>query len=127
MRLLTSILTLTIAGAAVSRATAEAASDRQTGWDREAAAQYLDDRIDLWFQRASELRTGDGKTTCISCHTVVPYLLARPALRQAMHAVNPTLQEVRLLEEMGRRVDTYPNHDSKKPKGSVPEIPIYFQ
>ena len=82
------------------------------GWDRGAAAQYLDDRIDLWFERATELRTGEAKTSCISCHTVVPYLLARPALRKTMRSAGQTPQESRLLKEMAHRVGTYPNHES---------------
>lgn len=88
------------------------AAGRQNGWDRAAAAQYLDARIDLWFERASELRTGTGKTTCISCHTAVPYLLARPALRREMNESTPTAQEARLLKEMAQRVETYPDHES---------------
>jgi squalene-hopene/tetraprenyl-beta-curcumene cyclase len=114
MRLPTSILILLVAGdgATVPEAMAQAIPDGPTDWDRPAAAQYLDDRINLWFERASELRTGDGKTTCISCHTVVPYLLARPALRKAMHVNDPTVPEVTLWKEMARRVDTYPDHES---------------
>jgi squalene-hopene/tetraprenyl-beta-curcumene cyclase len=84
----------------------------QVGWDQQAAAQYLDARIDLWFERATDLKTGPAKTTCISCHTVVPYLLARPVLRKAMHVNEPTVQEVKLLKEIALRVETYPEHES---------------
>ena len=91
---------------------AEAAPEGQTGWDRVAAAQYLDDRINLWFERTKETGNGEGKTTCISCHTVVPYLLARPALRSAMAVSEPTSQEARLLKEVVRRVDSHPDHES---------------
>jgi hypothetical protein len=42
----------------------------------------------------------------------VPYLLARPVLRKAMRAKEPTPQEVRLFTEMARRVETYPEHES---------------
>jgi squalene-hopene/tetraprenyl-beta-curcumene cyclase len=75
-------------------------------WDRAAAAQYLDDRMNLWFSRATQLQTGDGQVTCLSCHTVVPYMLARPALRQAMQTPEPTAPEARLLENISRRVTT---------------------
>lgn len=101
-----------VGGATVPDAKAQAIPDGQSGWDREAAAQYLDDRINLWFERATELRTGQGKTSCISCHTVVPYLLARPALRKAMQVAHPTQQEVKLLKEIAQRVETYPDHES---------------
>ena len=79
----------------------------QSDWDRPAAAQYLDDRIDLWFVRATQLQAGEGKVACVSCHTVVPYLLARPALRKAMQITEPTSQEARLLDNVTRRVETW--------------------
>jgi len=82
-----------------------------TAWDKEAAAKFLDDRMDMWFQKARKLQTGQGTTTCVSCHTVVPYALARPALRKAVGVSQPTPQEARLLEETLRRVDTYGSHE----------------
>src|SRR5262249_30999741 len=80
-------------------------------WNRQAAAKYLDDRMDAWFAKGSKLRTGDGQTTCISCHTPVPYALARPALRQSMGQSAPTPQEARLIDETIRRVQTYGVHE----------------
>jgi squalene-hopene/tetraprenyl-beta-curcumene cyclase len=80
------------------------------GWDREGAARYLDERIDLWFATADKLRTGQAETACVSCHTTVPYLMARPALRRAMQVSTATPQEMRLLEETTRRVQTYEAH-----------------
>ncbi|HXP61566.1 MAG TPA: prenyltransferase/squalene oxidase repeat-containing protein [Dongiaceae bacterium] len=85
--------------------------DKPTAWDQQAAAEYLDDRLDLWFEKARKLRTGQGITTCVSCHLTVPYALARPALRKAAGASQPTPQEARLLDETLRRVDTYGSHD----------------
>jgi hypothetical protein len=81
--------------------------DRPSGWDQEAAAKYLDDRMDLWFASGKKLRTGETKTTCVSCHTTVPYVLARPALRRAMGGAAATPQESKLLEETVRRVESY--------------------
>ena len=78
----------------------------QLDWDPPATAKYLDDRIDLWLGRASQLQTGDRKVACVSCHTVVPYLLARPALRKVMHITEPTSQEARLADNITRRVET---------------------
>jgi squalene-hopene/tetraprenyl-beta-curcumene cyclase len=81
---------------------------------KSAAAKYLDDRMDLWFDKAKKLRTGaidQGKTACVSCHTTVPYALARPALRKAAEAGQPTPQEARLLNETLRRVETYGDHE----------------
>jgi squalene-hopene/tetraprenyl-beta-curcumene cyclase len=86
--------------------------DRPSGWDQEAAAKYLDDRMDLWFNAGKKLRTGETKTTCVSCHTTVPYVLARPALRRAMKATEATPQEVKLYEETARRVEGF---DTRQP------------
>src|SRR5260370_10594876 len=87
------------------------ASNAQGGWNVQAAARYLDDRMDLWFQKAKKLRTGQEKTSCVSCHTGVPYALARPLLRSAAGESKPTAQELTLLDEAVRPVDTYGSHD----------------
>src|SRR5262249_19911416 len=79
-------------------------------WDWEGAARYLDERIDIWFSNADKLRTGQGQTACVSCHTTVPYLMARPALRRAMQVSTATPQETRLLGETTERVQTYGTH-----------------
>jgi hypothetical protein len=82
------------------------------GWNREGVAQYLDRRLDAWFANAKKLQTGEGETACISCHTTVPYMLSRAALRRAMHVSQPTPHELRLVEEATRRVETY---DAQEP------------
>lgn len=82
-------------------------SNNPVAWDQQAAAKYLDDRMDLWFAKAGKLHTGEGETSCVSCHTTVPYVLARPALRRAMGASQPTRQEAKLLDETLRRVGSY--------------------
>jgi squalene-hopene/tetraprenyl-beta-curcumene cyclase len=81
-----------------------------TAWDRAAAARYLDARMDIWFTSAKQLRTGDGTSPCASCHTSVPYALARPALRHALRDATPTAQETRLAAEATKRVVTYATH-----------------
>jgi squalene-hopene/tetraprenyl-beta-curcumene cyclase len=80
------------------------------GWDREGAARYLDERMQVWFANGKKLRTGQAETVCVSCHTTLPYALARPALRRAMHVGALTPQEMRLLEETTRRVESYGDH-----------------
>ena len=83
------------------------------GWNREAAAGYLDARMDAWFASGKPLRTGEGgEVTCVSCHTVVPYVLARPALRRAMRVTAPTPQETRVLQGVIRRVETYETQEA---------------
>src|ERR1044072_6569521 len=54
------------------------------GWDREGAAKYLDERMEIWFAKAKNLRRGQVEPACASCHATIPYVLARPALRRAM-------------------------------------------
>jgi hypothetical protein len=80
-------------------------------WDRDGAAKYLDDRMDFWFAKAKKLRTGQSETACVSCHTTIPYMLARPALRHAMRVNNPTSQESRILDEAKQRVKSYGDHE----------------
>src|ERR1035437_2733135 len=85
--------------------------NKQTAWDQQAAAKYLDDRMDLWFDKTRKLQTGQGNTSCASCHDTVPYVPARPGLRKAAGISQPTPQEAKLLNETLRRVDTYGSHE----------------
>ncbi len=83
-----------------------------SAWNREAAAAYLDQRMDIWFEKGEKLQTGAARTTCVSCHTVIPYALARPALRRAMHVNELTPQEARLVDETSRRVQASDRNSS---------------
>jgi hypothetical protein len=87
------------------------APEQPTPWQANAT-RYLDDRIDIWFVKAKKLRTGDTPTSCVSCHTVAPYALARPALRKAGGVKAPAPQEERLLRETLLRVATYASSPS---------------
>jgi len=64
-----------------------AAQAQQLTWNPRAAAEYLDSRQDWWQHWPNAQRDHD--TACVSCHTSVPYALARPALRAALndHAI----------------------------------------
>jgi len=104
------VLTVVVMGFAASPAAAQEDRAASGAWDREGAARYLDERMDLWFANADKLRTGEAKTACVSCHTTVPYVMARPVLRRAMQAGAATPQETRLLQETTRRVETYGAH-----------------
>jgi squalene-hopene/tetraprenyl-beta-curcumene cyclase len=111
MSRLTTRLFLVLTCLSVARASpAQVTSAGPGGWNREGAAAYLDQRMDEWFVNGEKLRTGEGRTTCVSCHTVIPYALARPALRRAMRVGAPTPQEARLVDETSRRVQTYDSH-----------------
>jgi squalene-hopene/tetraprenyl-beta-curcumene cyclase len=71
-------------------------------WNRKAAASYLDSREHWWVGWKSAAR---GESTfCISCHTSVPYLLARPELRGALAEKGPSPDEERLIEDVVKRV-----------------------
>ncbi|MBT9333250.1 hypothetical protein [Paracidobacterium acidisoli] len=48
-------------------------------WNQAAAAHYLDSR-ELWWQSWPKAQR-DHATVCVSCHTVLPYALARKTLR----------------------------------------------
>src|ERR1700756_5778590 len=64
-------------------------------WNPRLAAQYLDSRQKQWFAWPPATASG---VPCVSCHTGLPYLLARPALRQALGETVPTLYESVLLD-----------------------------
>ena len=55
---------------------------RRRAWNRKAAAAYLDQRSTWWTTWPNAQR--DHGTFCVSCHTALPYALARPALRQPL-------------------------------------------
>jgi hypothetical protein len=56
MRRLTGVLLATMAAGATARAAnAQDLPVRQPCWDRGKAAQYLDDRMDSWFEKATTL------------------------------------------------------------------------
>ena len=67
-------------------------------WNPKLAEQYLDSRQKAWVAWPTALDSG---VACVSCHTGLPYLLARPALRQALNETSgPTLYEGVLVASM---------------------------
>lgn len=74
----------------------------QRSWDPKAAAAYLDGRAAWWMAWPNAAR--DHGTFCVSCHTALPYVLARPALRAVLREPEPTRAEVRLLDNVVKRV-----------------------
>src|SRR3989454_9941127 len=73
-----------------------------TSWDQKAAAAYLDQRAGWWIEWPKAAR--DHETICVSCHTAVPYVLSRPALRKALAEKVPSANERRLLYSVTKRV-----------------------
>jgi squalene-hopene/tetraprenyl-beta-curcumene cyclase len=67
-------------------------------WSARQAEQYLDSRQKEWDAWPMALHSG---VACVSCHTGLTYLIARPALRQSLgEKSGPTLYESVLVDSM---------------------------
>ena len=71
-------------------------------WDPEKAGRKLDERAALWESHPKTRRSH--QTSCISCHTGTPYLLARPALRRTLEEKDLAPPERALLDDVATRV-----------------------
>jgi squalene-hopene/tetraprenyl-beta-curcumene cyclase len=78
-------------------------------WNATAAAAYLDGREAWWLTWPTAAR--DHNTSCVSCHTALPYALARPALRAALAEHAPPEPERRLVENVVKRVQQWRDVD----------------
>jgi squalene-hopene/tetraprenyl-beta-curcumene cyclase len=92
-------------------------------WDPKAAAGYLDKRAAWWMTWPNAAR--DQRTFCVSCHTALPYALARPALRRSVGQHEPAPSETKLLDNVVKRVTLwrdvapfYPDQMRGLPKSS---------
>lgn len=84
------------------------------GWNARMAAQYMDSRLKEWAAWPNALVSG---VVCVSCHSGLPYLVSRPALRQALgEKSGPTLYEDLLVE--GTRATVF-RTDAKELFGGV--------
>ena len=92
LRLLTATVFLGILSAAL--AILAAAASRED-WSPRLAAQFLDSRQKAWFAWPPANKSG---VSCMSCHTGLPYLLGRRALRRALGEPDPTLYEALLID-----------------------------
>ena len=88
--------------AAVSATRPRAEADPSTLWNRQAAAAYLDQRATWWTTWPNAQR--DHGTFCVSCHTALPYALARPSLRQPLGETAPSAPEAALIANVTKRV-----------------------
>ncbi|MGH7617964.1 MAG: hypothetical protein ACREPM_12105, partial [Gemmatimonadaceae bacterium] len=71
-------------------------------WDARAAASYLDARQTWWSGWKTAAR--DHETACVSCHTALPFALARPALRMELHEAEPSSAERKMVDDVIKRV-----------------------
>jgi len=74
-----------------------AAPPLRAEWNPALAARYLDARQQAWFDWKTA-QSADGP--CVSCHTRMTYLIARPTLRRALHEAGPTTFETGLLNRL---------------------------
>ncbi len=100
-------LTLMLAFAHSARA------DGPADWDKAAAARRLDDRARAWLDFGGAFRgQGPSKTTCLSCHSFLPYLVARPALRKHSGEGEATKEEAKAIGQIKERVAHWTELDS---------------
>jgi len=85
--------------AATSLAAGQAPSNT---WNSKAAAAYLDERAGWWMDLKASQR--DHGTFCVSCHTAVPYALARPSLRGVLAEKSASGNEQRMVDNIRKRV-----------------------
>lgn len=93
-------------------------------WNQQAAAKFLDDR-ETWWQGWPRAQKDHG-TVCISCHTVVPYAMARAELRRDLHEAAVAAPEQAMLASVEKRVGDWAEmapfySDEKYGKGKAAE------
>lgn len=91
-------------------------------WSPRAAADFLDRRAEWWFGWSGSAR-GRG-TACLSCHTAVPFALARPALDRVLGEPAGRVEQ-RLLDGVRTRVDNWAAITAAPAAGPNPLVPYY--
>jgi squalene-hopene/tetraprenyl-beta-curcumene cyclase len=89
---------------------------RGAGWSAQLAAKYLDERQREWFAWP-QAQSPNGP--CVSCHTGMPYLVARPALRRLLKEAQPTMYETGLLDRLR-------SNAGAKPAGVLQSVETIF-
>jgi squalene-hopene/tetraprenyl-beta-curcumene cyclase len=120
---LTALVLLAAGVAATVTAESQAASPSTRAWSSQAAAAYLDGRLEWWLHWPNAAR--DHETACVSCHTAAPYAMARPALRRALGQHDLAAPERAMLAGVVKRVALwnevepfYPDQTRGLPKSS---------
>jgi squalene-hopene/tetraprenyl-beta-curcumene cyclase len=85
-------------------------------WSPQAAARYLDERQKQWFEWKP---AASANGPCVSCHTGMTYLLARPVLRRALKEDQPTVYERGLMDRLRSNVGA-------KPPGGLQDVETIF-
>jgi squalene-hopene/tetraprenyl-beta-curcumene cyclase len=102
IRTLAILLAVTCGVATLQAADTASSTTRPAAWDAKAAASYLDGRAIWWMGWPRAER--DHGTSCVSCHTAVPYLLARPSLRGALAETEMSPSERKMVDIVIKRV-----------------------
>ncbi len=104
MRAVTFAICISVAWLAVTMLATDGPSPtaNSASWSSKAAAGYLDGRMTWWM--GWDVAARDHGTFCVSCHTVVPYAMARPALRATLGEQGVSPVERRLLDNVTKRV-----------------------
>src|SRR5438132_5235803 len=105
-----------ILGFLLAAAVTESTPAAEPAWDAKAAVQYLDARAEEWLRWSGAAR-GQG-TVCLSCHTALPFALARPVLGES--AV-----EKQLLANVVKRVQNWDKIVADAEAGEAPFVPFY--
>jgi squalene-hopene/tetraprenyl-beta-curcumene cyclase len=91
-----------LAASALAVCLAGCSHQARSTWDPRAAAAYLDAREGWWRQWPGSAR--DHGTFCVSCHTSLPYALARARLDAVLPGAPPSSEELALTRDVHRRV-----------------------
>jgi squalene-hopene/tetraprenyl-beta-curcumene cyclase len=89
-----------------------ARADEPHRWKADQAGNYLDERQKVWFAFDSRGEEAT-RSTCVSCHTVLPYMLGRPSLRKLAGTASPTDAEGKLLAQTRMRVENWKQLDTE--------------
>jgi squalene-hopene/tetraprenyl-beta-curcumene cyclase len=90
-------------------------------WNPQLAASFLDGRQAAWFQWPQANSTSG---VCLSCHTGLPYLLARPVLRTFGGEKTPTRFETGLLDDVRKRLLTAGGTANSFAAAAAPAEPV---
>ena len=117
------LIGLLVTGTVAIAAGRPPAAQAAPGFDVKAAAAYLDARAEWWASWSNAAR--DRGTFCISCHTTLPYALARPALRGSLGERQPSAAETKIFDNLLTRARNwrdvepfYPDQTRGVPKTS---------
>jgi squalene-hopene/tetraprenyl-beta-curcumene cyclase len=74
-------------------------------WNATAAAQYMDQRATWWESWPNSKR--DHETVCVSCHTILPYVLARHKLGVTLSEKDAPDAQREILRHVEKRVSLW--------------------